>query len=80
MTPNPKWWGNKPLLDKIVFRAESATATNQAYVNGEIDYDFDVTVDPTDYKQVKGATNGHVTLAAGPGLPAVHDQRQRAAS
>ena len=39
---------------------------NQAYVNGEIDYDFDVTVDPTDYKQVKGATNGHVTLAAGP--------------
>ena len=23
VTPNPKWWGNKPLLDKIVFRAES---------------------------------------------------------
>ncbi len=66
VTPNPKWWGNKPLLDKIVFRAESATAMNQAYINGEIDYDFDVTVDPTDYKQVKGATNGHVTLAAGP--------------
>jgi peptide/nickel transport system substrate-binding protein len=66
VTPNPKWWGNKPLLDKIVFRAEAATALNQAYINGEIDYDFDVTVDPTDYKQVKSASNGHVTLAAGP--------------
>ncbi len=66
VTPNPDWWGNKPLLDKIVFRAEAATALNQAYINGEIDYDFDVTVDPTDYKQVKSASNGHVTLAAGP--------------
>lgn len=66
VTPNPKWWGNKPMLDKIVFKAEAATALNQAYVNGEIDYDFDVTVDPTDYKAVKAASNGHVTLAAGP--------------
>ena len=66
VTPDPKWWGNKPLLDKIVFKAEQSTAANQAYVNGELDYDFDVAVDPTDYKQIQGATGGHTTLAAGP--------------
>ena len=66
VTPNPDWWGPKPLLDKIVFKAEESTAANQAYVNGEIDYDFDVAVDPTDYKQIKQASGGHVTLAAGP--------------
>jgi peptide/nickel transport system substrate-binding protein len=66
VTPDPKWWGAKPLLDKIVFKTLSSTAANQAYVNGELDYDFDVAVDPTDYKQVNGATGGHTTLAAGP--------------
>jgi peptide/nickel transport system substrate-binding protein len=66
VTPNPNWWGTKPLLDKIVYKAEESTAANQAFINGEIDYDFDVAVDPTDYKQVKSATHGHVTLAAGP--------------
>ena len=66
VTPDPKWWGAKPRLDKIVFKAEQSTAANQAYVNGELDYDFDVAVDPTDYKQISGAANGHVTLAAGP--------------
>ncbi|HEY8300732.1 MAG TPA: ABC transporter family substrate-binding protein [Jatrophihabitans sp.] len=66
VTPNPKWWGNKPMLDKIVFKAEQSTAANQAFVNGEIDYVFDVAVDPADYKQVKSASGGHVTLAAGP--------------
>jgi peptide/nickel transport system substrate-binding protein len=66
ITPNTDWWGTKPLLDKIVFKAEESTAANQAFVNGEIDFDYDVAVDPADYKQVKSAQNGHVTLAAGP--------------
>jgi peptide/nickel transport system substrate-binding protein len=66
VTPNPKWWGAAPMLAKIVFKAEESTAANQAYVNGELDYDFDVAVDPPDYKQIKAATGGHVTLAAGP--------------
>jgi peptide/nickel transport system substrate-binding protein len=66
VTPDPNWWGNKPLLSKIVFKALESTAANQAYVNGELDYDFDVAVDPPDYKQISKATNGHVTLAAGP--------------
>lgn len=66
VTPNPNWWGAKPMLDKIVFKALESTAANQAYVNGEIDYDFDVAVDSADYKQISAASGGHVTLAAGP--------------
>lgn len=66
VVPDPNWWGNKPMLSKIVFKAEESTAANQAFANGEIDYDFDVAVDPSDYKQVHSAQNGHVTLAAGP--------------
>jgi peptide/nickel transport system substrate-binding protein len=66
VTPSSNWWGNKPMLDKIVFKAEESTAANQAYVNGEIDYDFDVAVDPADYDQINKAQNGHITLAAGP--------------
>jgi peptide/nickel transport system substrate-binding protein len=62
VTPNPDWWGNKPLLSKIVFKAEESTAANQAYVNGEIDFDYDVAVDPTDYKQIKAASGGQFTF------------------
>ena len=56
------------MLAKLVFKAEESTAANQAYVNGEINYDYDVAVDPPDYKQIKAATGGTVTLAAGPDL------------
>jgi glutathione transport system substrate-binding protein len=66
VTPDANWWGNKPMLSKIVFKAAQSTAANQAYVNGELGYDYNVAVDPTDYKQIKSATKGHVTLAAGP--------------
>ncbi|MBV9485959.1 MAG: ABC transporter family substrate-binding protein, partial [Frankiaceae bacterium] len=66
VTPDPNWWGDKPLLDKIVFETLSSTAANQAYVNGEINFDYDVAVDPDDYKQINKAKDGHVTLAAGP--------------
>jgi peptide/nickel transport system substrate-binding protein len=66
VTPDANWWGNKPLLDKIVFETLSSTAANQAYVNGEINYDYDVAVDPDDYKTISKAQDGHVSLAAGP--------------
>lgn len=35
--PNDKWWGAKPVLSKIVFRAMDASATIPAFKNGEID-------------------------------------------
>ena len=36
-TPNPKWWGNKPKLDKVVFKQMEETAEINAFHNGEID-------------------------------------------
>ncbi|MDR2722349.1 MAG: ABC transporter family substrate-binding protein [Cellulomonadaceae bacterium] len=35
--PNDKWWGNKPLLDKITFKTMDASASINAFQNGEID-------------------------------------------
>ena len=36
-TPNPKWWGTKPVLDRVTFRLmESGTSIN-AFKNGEVD-------------------------------------------
>lgn len=36
-TPNPKWWGDKPKLDKIIFRVVDQAAQAQAFANKEID-------------------------------------------
>ncbi len=34
--PNPKWWGDKPKLDKITFKVIDQSAQGQAFANGEI--------------------------------------------
>lgn len=34
--PNPKWWGRKPKLDKIVFRVIDQAGLGQAFANGEV--------------------------------------------
>ncbi|MGZ5373527.1 MAG: ABC transporter family substrate-binding protein [Aeromicrobium sp.] len=36
-TPNPKWWGAKPKLDRIVWRVIERAAQPQAFANKEID-------------------------------------------
>ncbi|GDY62925.1 hypothetical protein SAV14893_023180 [Streptomyces avermitilis] len=36
--PDPQWWGTKPKLDSIVFRALDFSAWTDAYLNKEIDY------------------------------------------
>ncbi|MDX6276386.1 MAG: glutathione transport system substrate-binding protein [Nocardioidaceae bacterium] len=36
-TPNPKWWGRKPKLDKLIFRVVDQNALGQAFANKEID-------------------------------------------
>ncbi|MFG2692889.1 ABC transporter family substrate-binding protein [Kitasatospora sp. NPDC048407] len=38
LTPNPRWWGPKPKLDRITFRVLDAAAITQAYLNNEIDF------------------------------------------
>ena len=38
LTPNPKYWGPKPHLDKVVFQFESDTAAEfQAFKSGQVD-------------------------------------------
>jgi peptide/nickel transport system substrate-binding protein len=63
--PNDKWWGDKPLLDKITYRAISPDATAAAFVNNELD-SFDIGPDPDAYKRASGVQDATVRKAAGP--------------
>ena len=63
--PNDKWWGDKPLLDKITFRAISPDANAAAFANNELD-SFDIGPDPDAYKRVQGVTDASIRAAAGP--------------
>ncbi len=37
LVPNPNWWGDEPLLDKVTFQELDNPADVQAFANGEID-------------------------------------------
>jgi peptide/nickel transport system substrate-binding protein len=65
LVPNDKWWGDKPLLDKISFRTIASDATPNAFVNNEID-SFDIGSDPNGYQQASKVTDGTIRKAAGP--------------
>jgi peptide/nickel transport system substrate-binding protein len=62
---NPKWWGNRPKLDQIVFRVIDPTAQVDALLNGEIDV-LDVAADVNRLKRVEAAPGLAVRRAAGP--------------
>jgi peptide/nickel transport system substrate-binding protein len=63
--PNDKWWGDKPLLDKIIYRAISPDAWDAAFVNNELD-SFDIGPDPDAFKRASGVQDATVRKAAGP--------------
>jgi peptide/nickel transport system substrate-binding protein len=65
LVPNDKWWGAKPLLDKITFRTISPDATAAAFVNNELDA-FDVGPDPDAYKRASAVQDATIRKAAGP--------------
>jgi len=65
LVPNDKWWGNKPLLDKITFRTISPDAVAAAFVNNELDA-FDIGADPDAYKRASGVQDAAIRKAAGP--------------
>ena len=62
---NPKWWGNGPKLDRIIFRVIDATSQVDALLNDEIDV-LDVAADVNKLKRVQGASGITVHRAAGP--------------
>ncbi|MGP5195868.1 ABC transporter family substrate-binding protein [Arthrobacter rhombi] len=37
LVPNPEWWGEKPKLDKVVYKQMESSASINAFQNGEID-------------------------------------------
>jgi peptide/nickel transport system substrate-binding protein len=66
LVPNDRWWGDdKPLLDKIVFRAISPDAVAAAFANDELDT-FDIGPDPDAYKRASGVQGAAIRQAAGP--------------
>ncbi|MFJ2827542.1 ABC transporter family substrate-binding protein [Streptomyces sp. NPDC087263] len=60
--PDPDWWGTKPKLDSIVFRALDYTAWTDAYLNKEIDYASAIL--PEDYKRLVKAADTDIRTGA----------------
>ncbi|MFI2564956.1 ABC transporter family substrate-binding protein [Paenarthrobacter sp. NPDC018779] len=58
MVPNEKWWGQKPVLDKIIWRQMEPSATIAAFKNGEIDATNARTLNR--YKQLEGTKDADV--------------------
>ena len=58
LSPNDKWWGNKPVLNKVVFRQLEDSAAIAAFKNGEIDALSANSITP--YKQLEGTSNSEV--------------------
>jgi peptide/nickel transport system substrate-binding protein len=65
LVPNPKWWGNRPKLDRIIFRVIDSPAQVDALLNNEIDV-LDIAADVNKLKRVEGAPGISVRRAAGP--------------
>ncbi|RKE17414.1 ABC transporter family substrate-binding protein [Streptomyces sp. TLI_171] len=53
LTPNPRWWGPKPKLERITYRVLDSAAITQAFLNNEVDYASAGTA--TAYGQLKDA-------------------------
>ncbi|MEV4616944.1 ABC transporter family substrate-binding protein [Kitasatospora sp. NPDC049258] len=62
---DPNWWGQKPLLDKIVYKAMETNTMPQAFQNGEIDF-YNNGPDASGYKQILATPDGEVREAGGP--------------
>ncbi|MEU6378669.1 ABC transporter family substrate-binding protein [Streptomyces sp. NPDC046909] len=60
--PDPNWWGTKPKLDSIVFRALDYSAWTDAYLNKEIDYATAIL--PEDYKRLAKAAGTDIRVGA----------------
>jgi peptide/nickel transport system substrate-binding protein len=62
---DPKWWGNKAILDRIIFRAIDLDAQIDALANGEIDF-IDVGPNVNNMKRAQGISGVEIRRAGGP--------------
>lgn len=60
--PDPAWWGPKPKLDTITWRALDQTADTEAYLNNEIDEAPAIL--PEDYQRLAKAPNTDIRRGA----------------
>ena len=65
LVPNDKWWGDKPLLDRVVYREIAEDAQAAAFANNEIDV-FEVGVNADSFTRAKAVAGGAVRQSAGP--------------
>jgi len=85
-TPNPRWWGRKPRLDKVIFRVVNQDSLGQAFANKEVNV-LDTQANPDVLAQAMkrpdarieksgGLTWSHLTLnGSKPPLNDVHVRR-----
>ncbi|MFC8718602.1 ABC transporter family substrate-binding protein [Kitasatospora sp. NPDC057198] len=64
---DPGWWGDKPLLDKIVFRAYDTGAMPQAFADGKVDF-YNNGPNTEGYRLIRSTPGGEVRKAGGPNL------------
>ncbi|MEE1827030.1 ABC transporter family substrate-binding protein [Streptomyces sp. BE20] len=62
---DPAWWGEKPLLDRIVFHAMLPNTMAAAFAKGEIDF-FSNGPDVAGYQLIRGIRGAAVRRAGGP--------------
>ncbi|WP_170131620.1 ABC transporter family substrate-binding protein [Quadrisphaera granulorum] len=64
-TRNPKWWGDAPKLEQLVFKTVSRDAVGQAFANGEIDA-FNLNGSADNLKTVESKQGAVVQRSLGP--------------
>ena len=64
LTPNDKWWGEKPKLEKIIMKVVSRDGLAQAYANKELDA-FRIGTNKNNYDTAKKRTDGTVQQSGG---------------
>src|SRR3978361_179698 len=62
---NPQWWGDKPILNRIIYRAIDLDAQIDALANGEIDF-IDVGPNVNNMKRAEGISGVEIRRAGGP--------------
>lgn len=64
---DPNWWGDRAMLDRIVFKAVNTSDMPAAFAKGEVDY-FNNGPNAAGYRQILATPDGEVRRAGGPNL------------
>jgi len=65
IVPNEKWWGNKPILDSIIFRVIDTDAQPSALASGEIDM-MEIGPSADYYNRARAIAGVDIRVAGGP--------------